>query len=366
MNKIKDNTFYIFLFLLFNACGLLSQYSASYNSNFNHFNKYLVFLCITTPLVFFLIYFFFDYIKKYSYFIYLFFFAILLCIFILGKIAMGARRWIEFAGMNFQPSELFKIFLILALARYFSTTKHYLLNKFSYFIIPILLTIIPSILIFLQPNLGTSIVVFCIGFSIIFAFFNNKKYLIYLAVLIIIFLPFSWFKLLKPYQKQRIQTFLSPSDNIQSHGYNIHQSKIAIGSGGIFGMGFLNGSQNKLSFLPEMHTDFIFSVFSEEFGFVGNIILIIGFLILIIRLTFLIKSLDSLKNKIIIFGIQILFSVHFFINTFMVSGLIPATGIPLPFISYGRSFQLLNIICMSFIFIILNNSDTKMLSKKNF
>jgi rod shape determining protein RodA len=266
---------------------------------------------------------------------------------------MGARRWVEIGGVNFQPSEIFKIILIITLAKYFSKIRYYNLEKIIYFVSPILITIVPVFLIFLQPNLGTSIVVFCIGFGIIFLFFDNKKFLIGVFGIILISAPIVWNSVLHQYQKQRILTFLNPDNDIRGSGYNINQSKIAIGSGGFFGKGFLEGSQSKLSFLPEQHTDFVFTVFSEEFGFFFNLMLIFVFMLLILRLFYLANQVYSLENKVIIIGIAILFSVHFFINTFMVSGLIPATGVPLCFISYGRSFLLLNLICLNFVLVII-------------
>ena len=165
------------------------------------------------------------------------------------------------------------------------------------------------------------------------------------------------------YQRKRIMTFINPEDDIRGAGYNINQSKIAIGSGGLFGRGFLKGSQGKLNFLPEQHTDFVFTVFAEEFGFILTFFLISLFLLLIIRIYKIIYYIDSLENKIILFGIGVLFSLHLFINTFMTMGLIPATGVPLPFISYGRSFFLLNLFCMNFIFVIIYKDKTHTLRK---
>jgi rod shape determining protein RodA len=356
-NKGFEIFFFAFIFLILISIGLLVQYSVSVNQNLITFKKQLIFLTISAPLSFFFCLVFFEQIKKNIYLIYIIWVFLLIGVFLIGKIAMGARRWVEIAGFNLQPSEIFKIILIFTLAKYFANFRYFNLKKLVYFLIPSLIVIFPSILIFLQPNLGTSIVVFCIGFGVVISFFDNKKFLFSILAIFLIASPLIWNSVLHQYQRQRILTFLNPESDIKGSGYNVNQSKIAIGSGGLFGKGFMLGSQNKLNFLPEQHTDFVFTVFSEEFGFFWNFFLIFVYMILIIKLFYLIEVIKKLENKIILFGITLLFSAHFFINTFMVSGLLPATGVPLSFISYGRSFFLLNLLCMNFIFVIIYRDE---------
>ena len=193
----------------------------------------------------------------------------------------------------------------------------------------------------------------------IFTLFMKNKILIIGFVLCLSSIPFMWKFGLHDYQKQRVLTFLNPESDPKGAGYNVIQSKIAIGSGGFFGKGYLNGSQNKLNFLPEQHTDFVFTVFAEEFGFFITMFLIFLYLYLLYKITIYANSTNQIKEKLILIGCGALIFWHCFINIGMCMDLLPVVGVPLPFVSYGRSFLLSNIILVAFIINIVKNKDTK-------
>ncbi len=252
----------------------------------------------------------------------------------IGAIGMGAQRWISLGPISLQPSELMKIALILVLARYFSGLQPEMVKKPYYLILPLLLVIIPTLLMVKQPDLGTALLFVMIGVSIFFLSGVPLRYFIGVGVIIAAALPVAW-HFLKQYQKNRILTFLEPERDPLGSGYHILQSKIALGSGGLFGKGYLQGTQSHLNFLPEKQTDFVFTMFTEEFGFIGGCTLI-ALYILLLGICFKISlTAKSYFSKLVGFGITMTLFIYVFINVAMVMELVPVVGIPLPLVSYG-------------------------------
>lgn len=272
----------------------------------------------------------------YAYLFYTITLILLMLVNILGTTKLGAQRWFDLYFFIFQPSELMKLSLLITLSKYYSSLNYYEIQSLRVHIIPILLILIPTILIMKQPDLGTAIILFLLGISIIFiSGFPLKKFLS-LSLAGLLTCPLAWF-FLHDYQKERILTFLDPQRDPFGAGYHILQSKIAIGSGGIFGKGFLSGTQIRLNFLPEKNTDFIFTALCEEHGLIGALVII--FLLLSLVLICILYSISARNNffKIFYVGSAALLFFNVFINIAMVMGLLPIVGVPLPFISYGGS-----------------------------
>ena len=251
-----------------------------------------------------------------------------------GTIGMGAQRWIDLGFFNLQPSELMKIALVLSLARYFHSGNIEDIGRPTYLVVPLFLVAAPTALVLRQPDLGTALML-VIGSGAIFFVAGIRMWKFALVFLMaLISAPIGW-QFLREYQKQRVLTFLNPENDPLGSGYHIIQSKIALGSGGLFGKGFMQGSQSHLSFLPEKQTDFIFTMLAEEFGLVGGLGLL-GLYVLILAYCFTI-SLNCRNHfgRLVGMGVTTTFFLYVFINIAMVMGLIPVVGIPLPLISYG-------------------------------
>jgi rod shape determining protein RodA len=258
---------------------------------------------------------------------------------LLGITRLGAQRWVNLYFFNLQPSELMKLALIFALARYYSMLTPLEIKRKRHHLIPMILTIAPALLILKQPDLGTASLFLGVGFGMIFlSGFPLKTYGL-LMLSGIMACPFGWF-FLRDYQKSRILNFLHPDKDPLGQGYHVLQSKIAIGSGHIFGKGFLNGSQSKLNFLPEKNTDFIFTTIAEESGFLGASIVLLLLIAIVIYFVWAAWSMKTMFSKLLCGGLAIFLFLHVFINVAMVMGLVPVVGIPLPFLSYGGSTML--------------------------
>ena len=232
-----------------------------------------------------------------------------------------------------------KIAIIVCFARYYHRIQTAEIQNYKFILVPLVLLLIPCYLVIQQPDLGTSILIAGTGIIIIWLAGLNVKYFVYSGLLLIVSLPFA-VSLLKPYQKSRILTFFNPDRDPLGAGYQIIQSKIAIGSGGFFGKGFLKGTQSYLEFLPEKHTDFIFTLFSEEFGFLGSIILLLLYILLIYRIISIGFYAKSFFSKLFCFGFASAIFLYIFVNISMVLGLLPIVGAPLPIMSYGGSSML--------------------------
>jgi len=256
-----------------------------------------------------------------------------------GWIALGAKRWISLYFFRFQPSELTKLFLPVFIAYYFCEQNQSVYNqntkqiKFKNFLFPLFILLLSFVLILKQPDLGTALIILLSGVIMFWFIGINKKFFIISISIIFLGAPFFW-KALKPYQKQRILVLIGQGNN-QKEGYQLEQSKIAIGSGGLTGKGLFKGTQNKLAFLPEDHTDFIFSVICEEWGFLGAILVLLLFSLLFIRIIFIILDLNNLFEQIIAIGLLSHIILSVCINIGMVTGILPIVGIPLPLFSYG-------------------------------
>lgn len=272
-------------------------------------------------------------LKRWAPAMYLFALAMLAAVLVLGVVGKGAQRWLDLGFMRFQPSELMKVALPLMVSWYLS--DRVLPPRIKYVAATAAIILIPTLMIAKQPDLGTSLLVASSGFFAIFLAGMSGRLLLALTGLVGAFVPVLWFFLMRPYQKQRVLTFLDPERDPLGTGYHIIQSKIAIGSGGIFGKGWLNGTQSRLDFLPERSTDFIFSVFSEEFGLIGAVILLCVYLLVIARGLYIAAEASSTFGRLLAGSISLTFFVHVFVNIGMVSGLLPVVGMPLPLISKG-------------------------------
>jgi len=301
----------------------------------NHFLKLLVFF----PLMIFIAFFNIKFWHNISYFIYLLVILLLIWVSFFGIKSSGSQRWMDLYLFVLQPSELMKVALILCLAKYYHRLKIESVNSLSSIIVVLSIISVPIIFVISQPDLGTSILIALSGLIILWLGGVKIKYFIYSFITFLISLPFI-ISFLKPYQKLRILTFLDPDRDPLGAGYQIIQSKIAIGSGGLDGKGFLKGTQSYLDFLPEKHTDFIFTLFSEEFGFIGSIGLLMLYLIIIFRIIRIGAISRSNFARLFCFGYAFAIFIYIVVNLSMVLGLLPIVGSPLPIMSYGGSSML--------------------------
>ena len=331
--------FLIFIVILIGAISVFASYSTE-SGEFSYYTKnHLIRL-----VAFFVMFLFLSFVKitfwyrnaYIFYFICLFF---LIIVMLFGITASGSKRWVNLYFLNLQPSELMKIAIIVCFARYYHRIQSVDIQSYRFLLIPVILIIIPCYLVITQPDLGTSILIAGSGIVVIWIAGLNIKYFVYSSLLFLVSFPFV-VSILKPYQKSRILTFFNPERDPLGAGYQIIQSKIAIGSGGFFGKGYLKGTQNYLEFLPEKHTDFIFTLFSEEFGFLGSIILMFLYILLISRVISIGFFVRSFFAKLYCFGFASAIFLYVFVNIAMVLGLLPIVGAPLPIMSYGGSSML--------------------------
>jgi rod shape determining protein RodA len=280
----------------------------------------------------------FDYrrLERYAYAIYAMTLGLVLLVPVLGTIGGGARRWINLGVVSIQPSEMIKVGLVIAIARYLQRAHATGDFKLRNAIPAIILLAIPAGLILAQPDLGTVGVICVVFFSVLFFAGLRVRSFVFLGALGGAAVPLLW-EHLKPYQQQRVWTFLSPEMDPLGAGYHVIQSKIAIGSGMFWGKGFLLGTQNKLHFLPEQHTDFIFSVFAEEWGYVGALVLLALYACFVLRGIYVASRAKDRFGALLAFGIVSMVFWQAVINIGMTSGVLPVVGIPLPFVSYGGS-----------------------------
>ena len=260
--------------------------------------------------------------------------SLLMVVEIMGHTAMGATRWINIPGViRFQPSEFMKIIMPATIAWYLS--RHNLPPKLKHLAISLVLIVVPFVLILKQPDLGTAMLILASGAFVLFMAGLQWRWILGAVAAVVPVAVAMWYFVLHDYQKQRVLTFLDPESDPLGTGWNIIQSKAAIGSGGVFGKGWLLGTQSHLDFLPESHTDFIIAVLSEEFGLVGVCLLLLVYLLLIGRGLVITAQAQTLFGKLLAGSLTMTFFVYVFVNIGMVSGLLPVVGVPLPFISYG-------------------------------
>ena len=282
---------------------------------------------------------------------YIFYLVILFMLFwalYFGVTASGSQRWISLYVFNLQPSELMKIAIIISFAKFYHRTKSMEVNRIKNVVQPLVILTIPIFLVIAQPDLGTAILIAGTGISVMWLSGLKLKYFIYSFLILMVTAPFA-ISLLEPYQKLRVLTFFNPDRDPLGAGYQIIQSKIAVGSGGLAGKGFLKGTQSYLEFLPEKHTDFIFTLFSEEFGFVGSIFLLILYVILIYRIILIGFKNKNYFGKLYCFGFASAIFIYVMVNMSMVLGILPIVGSPLPIMSYGGSSMLATMMGLSIV-----------------
>ena len=342
--KIRELDFILlFSILLLGFISLATMYSTDGGQILfhtkSHFTKFLIFTILMLFISFFNIKFWFSL----SYIFYIIAILMLIWTINFGITASGSQRWINLYFINIQPSELMKIFIIMCLAKYFHRKRLENVNSFYSVMISMIVIFLPMSLVIIQPDLGTSILISISGIIVLWFAGLNHKYFFYSFLISLISLPFI-ISFLKPYQKLRVLTFLNPDRDPLGAGYQIIQSKIAVGSGGLFGKGFLQGTQSYLEFLPEKHTDFIFTLFSEEFGFLGSVLLLLLYALIIYRVVKIGAISRSYFAKLFCYSFGASLFIYIVINMSMVLGLLPIVGSPLPIMSYGGSSMLATMI----------------------
>lgn len=322
--------------------GLVSLYSAVYpqiqaSPTHNLFVRQLGWLGVGSTCMFCCLLINYDRLQTASSWVFLLSIVLLVVVLVVGKEINGSKRWISLLGQQFQPSELMKVAIVFKLASHFSSQEITFYPSLKQLLVPLWLTIMAVLLILLEPDLGTAICVLATAATMILFMGIRWRYILGALLAGAPMIPLVWMYVLKPYQQRRVLILLNPDLDPLGAGYHIRQSKIAIGSGMFWGKGFLNGTQNKLRFLPEKHTDFIFSVWAEEWGFLGCVILLILFVVLILLiLRVALRSKDRFGSLLVVgMGGLILWQVV--INMGMVIGVLPVVGITLPFVSYGGS-----------------------------
>jgi len=338
----------LFSVLLLGVISLFAMYSSergtfSYHTQ-SHLYRFSIFFLLFIIISFFNV----RYIFKSAYIFYIIVLILLFLVDSFGVTSSGSKRWISLFFINLQPSELMKVSLILFLARYYYKIPSQSVNNIKHIFIPFLSFLVPVYLVILQPDLGTAVLIAISGLIVIWLTGFRIKYFLYSFFVSLCLIPVA-ISFLKPYQKSRILTFLNPERDPLGAGYQIIQSKIAVGSGGIFGKGFLQGSQSYLDYLPEKHTDFIFTLFSEEFGFVGSLFLLILYALIIYRITKIGSQSRNNFSRLFCFGFAAAFFVYVTVNMAMVLGLLPIVGAPLPIMSYGGSSMLSIMIGLGFV-----------------
>ncbi|MBL7069113.1 MAG: rod shape-determining protein RodA [Candidatus Omnitrophica bacterium] len=329
--------------------GISSIYSATYTEGSSALRGLVLKQCIwmAVALVILFIVISIDY-QRFVDFAYILFglnVILLIIVLIFGRTRFGAQRWFSIGVFGFQPSEFLKITFILALSSYLGSKA-----KFTYqpsdLVVPFIIMLLPLTLIYMQPDLGTALMLIPILFSMLIVRGVRIRHLLTIVILGLSALPFMWF-MLKDYQRQRLSVFIDPNADPLGAGYTMIQSRIAIGSGFVFGKGWLSGTQNQLNFLPERHTDFIFSVIGEEGGFIGCIILLALYCILIYRGLKIAQTTGDTYGRLMATGIVSMIACQVIVNTGMASGFMPVVGLPLPLMSYGGSSLLTTMISIA-------------------
>ena len=329
----------IFLILLLGIISLFAMYSTEQGKfgyyTQSHLYRFIIFFTLFMVVSFLRVKFWFQF----TYFFYFITLILLFTVELYGVTSSGSKRWINLFFLNLQPSELMKVALIVFLARYYNKIPSEYVSNLRYIFLPLFALIIPVFLVAAQPDLGTAILIAIGGFAVIWLAGFRLKFFLYSFFILICLTPIG-ISFLKPYQKSRILTFFNPERDPLGAGYQIIQSKIAVGSGGIFGKGFLQGSQSYLDYLPEKHTDFIFTLFSEEFGFMGSMALLLIYVMIIYRIIAIGNQARNNFARLYCFSFATAFFSYVAINMMMVLGLLPIVGSPLPIMSYGGSAML--------------------------
>lgn len=328
----------------------LSSINSLMIENGNFFFKQFIWIIISFFVLFLSAYLDLSFLKKSKNIVLMYSFGVFLLasLFVFGVSFNGASSWFSFGGFTFQPADLMKVLLILILAKYLAR-RHVEIKSIKHIFVTGLYFVIPFLLIFLQPDFGSAIILFGIWFGMIMVSGISKKHLLFLTVLGIGLFSIMWFFVLQDYQKNRIKTFINPLSDIQGTGYNAYQSTIAVGSGQLLGKGVGYGTQSRLSFLPEHETDFIFAAIAEEWGFIGSLILIFSLFFIIIRILINAYSMNSNFELLFAFGVACYFMTHIIINIGMNIGIMPVTGVTLPFVSYGGSHLVVEFLALGMV-----------------
>ncbi len=359
----RPNLIILIIAVLIASIGILSIYSSTYQKEgrlWEAIYKRQI-LWVFLGLALFLIVSNLNYRRlwDWTYFLYSSALLFLFLVFVLGAVRLGAQRWLRIAWFNFQPSEFAKLIIVIFLSRYFSrksvTDISLLSHKFGLFrglILPFLFIAIPMGLIVEQPDLGSAMMVFFLFIAFIYLTRLKPRYIFIFLLVIILSLPFLW-HILRDYQKDRLLVFLNPNIDPLGAGYTVIQSKIAIGSGGLWGKGWLSGTQSQLHFLPESHTDFIFATFAEEWGLLGSAALLLLYYLLIRQGISIAQRTHDYFGKLLAYGISLMLGIQIFISIAMNLGIAPVVGLPLPLVSYGGSSVIVTFISLG----ILANID---------
>ncbi len=339
-NKIQNlNYLLIFLVFLITFIGAAGLYSAADGSYYpwasKHLIRFIILLFLSITIAFIDI----KLIYRYAYILFILSLLLLSSVELIGVFGKGATRWINVLGLSLQPSELIKITIIIALARFYHDLKFGEIKSIINLFFPFLILFIPFILVVIQPDLGTALSILILGILILFAS-GIRIWKFAIGFVVVISSVPILLNLLKPYQKNRIISFLNPEDDALGSGYQLIQSKIALGSGGFTGKGFLEGTQSYLQYLPEKQTDFIFTLIGEEFGFIGTVFIIFLYLLLISICFYVSIKSNHIFGRLLSIGIGTNIFIYVIMNISMVSGLMPVVGIPLPLVSYGGSAML--------------------------
>lgn len=347
--KKYDYSFFVSMLVIF-IMGVLNLYSATHAHTSIHmqnlYKSQIMWFVIANITAFVVSLFPPKSLFRFSYWIYAINVFLLVLVLVMGKKGMGAQRWLVLGGFRLQPSELMKISVALALAKYYSKASPEKALYLKNIITPFLIAFIPTVLIVMQPDLGTGLLLILIFLVITFFKRLRWKTIAVLGLIGLISGSAMYRFGLKNYQKKRIITFINPQADAKGSGYNAIQSQIAIGSGRLMGKGFKKSSQASLNYLPENHTDFVFSIFNEEHGFFGSIVLVSLYVILMMRFIWLSGAVLRFYDSVLAIGLMSIFFWHTFINMSMVMGLMPIVGLPLPFMSYGGSSLLTFGICI--------------------
>lgn len=317
---------------------LLNIYGISKVGQVDYFSKQLIYVAMGMPTMILFSFFNYRYLKNYSLPIiagYLFI-IFLLALTLSSSSIRNVNSWIMLGDYTFEPSELAKLMIIIIMAKYFSQ-RHIHVNQFRHIVVSGVYLLIPLGIIIAQPDLGSAIIISLIWFGMLIVAGINKKHLALLLCLALIGSVYSWSFVLKPYQKERIASFLNPYNDPRGSDYNLIQSQVAIGSGHIFGKGFENGTQTSLGFLPEPHNDFVFASIAEQFGLLGVSLCLSAILFLISRIMYIGKMAGSNFGKLFSVGMALFIFLHAFVGAGVNIGLMPVTGLPFPFLSYGGS-----------------------------
>jgi len=339
-SKIKNiNILFIFIIILLSLIGMAALYSAAAGNLDPWAKKHIIRFAISLILLFFISLIDIKYVYKYSYILFFLTLLLLFSVEIFGIFGKGATRWIQIFGVSIQPSEIIKISIILALAKFYHNLRFDKIGDILNLFFPMIIIIVPFTLTVIQPDLGTSLSIFILGVGIMFiAGVKIWKFVLGLLIMVISY-PFFW-NSIKSYQQKRILSFLNPESDPMGQGYQLIQSKIALGSGSLNGKGFLEGTQSYLEYLPEKQTDFIFTLIGEEFGFIGTIFIVFLYSLLILIAFYIsIKSIH-VYGRILSLGVALNLFIYVVLNMAMVTGLMPVVGIPLPLLSYGGTAML--------------------------